>query len=379
MNPVYVTRSAVITSFGDGLSVLWDGLLAGRSAVTPVRRFPTTHYLASEAACIDWLDAVPPGHAIERLLDRLATGFGPLPTGTRLLTATTKGGIDALQDQRRRGADADLDTTNGNGFIRLAERYWGLDDPTALNLNAACASSTLAIARGAAMIAHGAADAVLVVAADLVSEFVFSGFSVLRALSSNGAHPFDRDRAGLVLGEGAAAVLLTNRPLAKTADDTPSIRLLGWGSANDANHVTAPARDGCGLIAAIRRALAVADRTSEAVAGISAHGTGTVYNDAMELTAIEAIFGDRRLPCHSVKGAIGHTLGAAGAIELALGLRMLTTRTVPPTVGLSTPEPRAEGRFAAVAQPLGEGCLLSTNSGFGGVNAALLLGREEDV
>ena len=226
------------------------------------------------------------------------------------------------------------------------------------------------------MIAHGAADAVLVVAADLVTEFVFSGFSVLRALGPDGAHPFDRDRAGLVLGEGAAAILLTNRSLATDTGSGPLARLLGWGSANDANHVTAPARDGCGLIAAIQRALALADCGPETVAGISAHGTGTVYNDAMELTAIEAVFGDRRLPCHSVKGAIGHTLGAAGAIEVALALRMLAERTVPPTVGLSTPEPRAEGRFAACAQPLGDGWLLSVNSGFGGVNAVLLLGLE---
>ncbi|MDX9981320.1 MAG: beta-ketoacyl synthase N-terminal-like domain-containing protein, partial [Lentisphaeria bacterium] len=323
MNPVYVTRSAVVTGFGDGLAALWNGLLAGRSAVAPVRRFPTTHYLASEAACVEWLDAVPPGQASGCLLERLAAGFGPLPTGTRLLTATTKGGIDGLQAWRRGDADAALDAAGGNGFIRLAERCWGLDDPTALNVNAACASSTLAIARGAAMIAHGAADAVLVVAADLVTEFVFSGFSVLRALGPDGAHPFDRDRAGLVLGEGAAAILLTNRSLAADTGSGPLARLLGWGSANDANHVTAPARDGCGLIAAIRRALALAGCGPETVAGISAHGTGTVYNDAMELTAIEAVFGDRRLPCHSAKGAIGHTLGAAGAIELALGLRML--------------------------------------------------------
>jgi 3-oxoacyl-[acyl-carrier-protein] synthase II len=378
VKPVYVSKTAVVTGFGDDLAALWQGLLAGRSAVGPVRRFRTANYLAADAACVPWLDQAAPGRAMPLLLERLVSGFGSVPAGTRLLTATTKGGVDGFQAQRRSGS-ASLPAADGHAFCRLVERCWHVHDPTAMNINAACASSTLAIARGGAMIAHGVADAVLVVAADLVSEFVFSGFSVLRALSSDGAHPFDLDRAGLVLGEGAAAILLTNERLARDSETGPLGRLLAWGSANDANHVTAPARDGCGLIAAIQRALAMADRGPEAVAAISAHGTGTVYNDAMELTAIEAVFGDRRLPCHSAKGAIGHTLGAAGAIEVALGLQMLAERTMPPTVGLVTPEPRAEGRVSASAQRIADGCLLSTNSGFGGVNAALLLAAGGDL
>ena len=377
MKPVYVSKTAVVTGFGDDLAALWQGLLAGRSAVGPVRRFRTANYLAADAACIPWLDQAAPGRAMPLLLERLVSGFGSVPAGTRLLTATTKGGIDGFQAQRRSGS-APL-PADGHAFSRLVERYWQVDDPTAMNINAACASSTLAIARGGAMIAHGIADAVLVVAADLVSEFVFSGFSVLRALSSDGAHPFDLDRAGLILGEGAAAILLTNERLARSSETRPLGRLLAWGSANDAHHVTAPARDGCGLISAVRKTLAMADKAPEAVAAISAHGTGTVYNDAMELTAIEAVFGDRRLPCHSAKGAIGHTLGAAGAIEVALGLRMLAERTMPPTVGLVTPEPRAQGRASASAQRIAGGCLLSTNSGFGGINAALVLAAGGDL
>jgi 3-oxoacyl-[acyl-carrier-protein] synthase II len=157
----------------------------------------------------------------------------------------------------------------------------------------------------------------------------------------------------------------------------PLATVAGWGVANDAHHVTAPSRDGCGLIQAVRQALERAALPPAAVAAVSAHGTGTVYNDAMELTAFAAIFGERRLPIHSVKGAIGHTLGAAGGIEVALGARMLAAQLVPPTVGCGEPEAAAEGQVSDRAVPFSGEWLLTTNSGFGGINAALLLGRGE--
>jgi 3-oxoacyl-[acyl-carrier-protein] synthase II len=153
--------------------------------------------------------------------------------------------------------------------------------------------------------------------------------------------------------------------------------VLGWGVANDATHITAPARDGCGLILAVRQALAKAELCANAVSAISAHGTGTVYNDLMELTAFATVFGAHRVPIHSVKGAIGHTLGAAGGIEVALGFKALTAGTVPPTAGFRTPEAGAEDIVSSQAVSFAGDVLLTTNSGFGGVNAALLLGKGE--
>ena len=213
-------------------------------------------------------------------------------------------------------------------------------------------------------------------AADLVSEFVFSGFSALRALDPQAARPFDRDRAGLTLGEGAAALALMSRQRAERENRPVLARVLGWGTANDAHHITAPARDGCGLQLALRQALGTAGLSAEAVEGISAHGTGTVYNDLMELTVFNTLFGQRRPPLHSVKGALGHTLGAAGGLEVALGTRSLATGLLPPTVGLHRAEPLAEGRISAAATRFAGQVLLSTNSGFGGMNCALVLGRE---
>jgi 3-oxoacyl-(acyl-carrier-protein) synthase len=141
--------------------------------------------------------------------------------------------------------------------------------------------------------------------------------------------------------------------------------------AGDAHHITAPARDGSGLIQATRAALRMAGIAPEAVAAISAHGTGTVYNDAMELTAFRELFGARPVPLHSVKGALGHTLGAAGGIETALALKSLATGMVPPTAGCA--ESEAEAQVGNRAVSFAGDLMLATNSGFGGINAALIM------
>ncbi len=373
MNRVCVVDTALVSAFGDGLPPLWDGLLAGRTAIAPLTRFAADRYLSQVAACVPDLSAPPDQSRLIPLLDRVLDPLGSIPGDCRVLTATTKGGIDLLE-RRGRGELCPIEAVLPGALPTLVARRLGLAD-AGLNINAACASSTLALARGAAWIAAGTAEAVLVVGIDLVSEFVFSGFSALQALSKEASRPFDAHRDGLSLGEGGAALLLMSEARARREGRTVLGTIHGWGSANDANHITAPARDGCGLVLAIEEALAKAALTAEAVAAISAHGTGTVYNDAMELTAFTRFFGDRPLPVQSLKGAIGHTLGAAGAIEAIFALECLARGVLPPTVGLIEPEEAGRGRVAATAQSIQGDYLLSTNSGFGGVNAALLLGR----
>jgi 3-oxoacyl-[acyl-carrier-protein] synthase II len=160
-------------------------------------------------------------------------------------------------------------------------------------------------------------------------------------------------------------------------ENMPSLgRVLGWGTANDATHITAPARNGRGLIQAIQEAFRMAGMQAEEISAVSAHGTGTVYNDAMEITAFREVFGKRNLPVFSVKGAIGHILGAAGGIEAVLGLKALSDRTAPPTVGLSAPMEGAKGMVSGRPVNFSGNRLLTTNSGFGGVNAALVLESE---
>ncbi|NNL77909.1 MAG: hypothetical protein HKO68_16380 [Desulfobacterales bacterium] len=248
---------------------------------------------------------------------------------------------------------------------------------TGININAACASSTIAVARGAAMISSGRANSVLVCCIDIITEFIFSGFSSLKALSPFPCRPFDRSRNGLTPGEGAAAILLMSEARVKKEKRFPLGKILGWGMANDATHITAPARDACGLIMAIGQALKSANLKEHDIAAISAHGTGTVYNDLMELTAFKQVFGDRRVPTYSVKGSIGHTMGAAGGIEVALGLKALSAGIVPPTVGFSDPEEGAKEFLSSEPVKITGDYLLTTNSGFGGINAAVLLAKEE--
>lgn len=377
MKEVVITAAAVVTGLGDTLEQTWQRLLAGECAFAPVDRFETAAFTSSIAACVPDLAPATNGSRLTALLERLLVDFDPVPADSRLLLATTKGAIDLLESRRRSEVFPE-----GPGreilpgiILNYLKKQFGIESP-ACNVNAACASSTIAVARGAAAIAHGRTEAAVVVCADLVSEFVFSGFSALKALDPAGSRPFDCNRAGLTLGEGAAALLLMSRERAIRENRPVLARVLGWGAANDAHHITAPARDGCGLILAVRRALETAGLTAEKVSGISAHGTGTLYNDLMELTAFQTLFGEGCPPLHSVKGAIGHTLGAAGGIEVALGIRSLATGLLPPTVGLEEADLAANGRVSAAAQPFTGEILLSTNSGFGGINGALLLGRE---
>ncbi|BCR03192.1 3-oxoacyl-[acyl-carrier-protein] synthase 2 [Desulfuromonas versatilis] len=374
MSEVVISAAAAVTGLGDTLERTWQRLLAGQSAIAPVERFAAGAFTSSIAACVAQLEPAANGSRLPSLLERLLDGFAPVPADSRLLLATTKGAIDLLEAQRRGAAVAEGALLPAALLADLEGRL-GLSGPSC-NINAACASSTIAVARGAAAIARGSAEAAVVLCCDLLSEFVFSGFSALRALDPRPSRPFDRQRAGLTLGEGAAALLLMSRERALREQRPVLARVLGWGSANDAHHITAPARDGSGLIRAVRQALATAGVSAAAVDGISAHGTGTVYNDLMELTAFRTLFGERCPPLHSVKGALGHTLGAAGGIEVALGLRSLATGLLPPTVGLEQAEPGAEGLVSADSQPFAGRLLLSTNSGFGGINGALLLGQE---
>jgi 3-oxoacyl-[acyl-carrier-protein] synthase II len=368
-----VARAAVATGLGPDLEATWSRLMGGESAVHPVDRFDASRYPAQVAAWIDGLEPEGGRSRLFPLVDTLLDRLGPVPADCRLFTATTKGCIDTFESVRTGGGGDMADVPLSAPGRRIAARL-GLAAP-GVNFNAACASSTVALAHGAALIDSGAASAVLVVCMDLVSEFVFAGFSALQALDPAGCRPFDRGRAGLSLGEGGAALLLMSPDRARREGVEPLGAIAGWGSSNDANHITAPARDGSGLIRAVRAAIDRAGVGPDAVAAINAHGTGTVYNDMMELVAFRDVFGDRAVPVNSIKGALGHTLGAAGGIEAVLGLKALAVRSLPPTAGFREGEAGTEGRVSAAAQPIDGDFLLTTNSGFGGVNAALLLAR----
>jgi 3-oxoacyl-[acyl-carrier-protein] synthase II len=377
MSQVLITNVAAVTALGDDIEQLWEGLMAGETGIKPVDHFPVKNYTSNYAACIENLTL--PGSQTENsririLLDRLLEKIFPVPADSFLITATTKSGIDNLEHicrgNRTNTQDILLSTILDVILQKLKLPEKGI------NINAACASSTIAIARGAAMISTGRANSVLVCCIDIITEFIFSGFSCLKALSPFPCMPFDHKRQGLTPGEGAAAILLMSEDRAKKDNLSPLGRIIGWGVSNDATHITAPARDACGLIRAIRQSLKKAKLAEQEITAINAHGTGTVYNDLMELTAFRQVFGKHRVPVHSVKGSIGHTMGAAGGIEVALGLKALSAGVIPPTVGFSNPEDGAKGLLSSEPKEIPGDYLLTTNSGFGGINAAIILAKE---
>ena len=371
---VVVTDAAVVTALGSNLASLWQGLMSGESAIRPITRFPVDqdHYKAKIAAHIDDLKSPGGRSMLQDLLERLLHGMGSVPSDAALITATIKSGADNLESFCRGKSvnfrDVLLSSIADIAGTKLDLSYNGVC------VSASCASSTIAVAHGAGLIDSGRAEAVLVCCGDLITEYAFSGFSALKALSPAPCRPFDRDRKGLSLGEGAAAILLMDAARVQRENRNQLGAVLGWGIANDATHITAPAKSGRGLILAVDQALRSSKIKPEEITAISAHGTGTVYNDLMELTAFRQVFGERKVPIYSIKGAIGHTLAAAGGIEIILGLKSLSHQMIPPTIGFSNPEKGAEGQVSPEPQAVSGDYLLTTNSGFGGVNAALILG-----
>jgi 3-oxoacyl-(acyl-carrier-protein) synthase len=370
LNAVHVVDIGAVTALGQGVDALWEGLRAGRSGLAPVRRFATDGYLSKVAGCIPALDAQRPASGLDALVQMLFGGVGTIPADTMLITASTKAGIDQLEASVR-NQTTPLDRILGCQVADFVAGRLGLNGARR-NISAACASGTIALALAASYIAQGQSESVLVCGLDLVSEFVFSGFSALHALSASTCRPFDTGRDGLLLGEGAAYLLLMSGRRCRQTKRESLGRIAGWGIASDAHHITAPSRTGEGLIRAIRAALAHAGVTPAQVVAVNAHGTGSVYNDAMELAALGTLF-DPLPPFHAIKGATGHTMGACGALEAIVGLCSLEHQCLPPTVGLRTPEPAGQGRVSPQAQAISGDCLLTMNSGFGGINACLVL------
>jgi 3-oxoacyl-[acyl-carrier-protein] synthase II len=371
MTEVFVMDTAIVTAMGGSVGSTWTALLAGESAVRPIRRFETGRLNFHNVAWVEDL-AWNGENAVCALMGKALGHFKGIPTDTRVIWTGIKGNSQYVENGPGGGDGAQIYLPHH--YRQWVCRHLGLPDE-GLEVNAACASSTVGMALGTQMIADGECASVLVCCADVVSRFIFTGFSALRGLSAGVCRPFDLAGDGLCLGDGAAGVLLANQKTAGKMSGQPLARLTGWGIANDANHITGPAKNGSGLISAINSALGQAGVSPEAVEAFSPHGTGTPFNDGMELAAIESVFGSRRFPVFSVKGSIGHTLGAAGAVESAIAIRAMNEKIAPPTVGLINPEARAVGRACGAGQPFAGNNILKSNSGFGGCNAALIFER----
>lgn len=383
---VVVTGLGAETALGRGVDALWEGALTGRSAIRPVTRFDTSRFHARQAALIDSARG-PDDAELETLFARDAAvealascpSFGGDRAGVAV--GTTLAGNGALTQwlASRTGGVGALSRGDPGALSRDLARRHGARGPIS-TVSVACASGAAAVGLAAEWIREGRATRVLAGGADSISPFVFSGFDALRALSTSVARPFDVARDGLSLGEGAGFLLLEEEDQARRRGAPILARITGYGSGSDAHHMTRPDPEGRGLRRAVETALLQAGRAGSEVDFVSAHGTGTTFNDAMEEAALAHVLGAkaRLVPVNGIKGAIGHTLGAAGALEAIFSALVLARQRVPPTAGHARSRPDSPLRVVSGAPLSPErpiAIALSTSSAFGGTNAALILER----
>jgi len=370
-DPVIVSYQA-ITAYGEGINTCWQGLLENKTAISDIQRFDANHFNSNKAAIIKDISTKGKESLVMQMLTKLFfCAPNKIPVEADMILASLNGEIDFVQEQvfsnKQVSKESRLDflldkimklfKVNGKGII----------------VSAACISSSIAIARAAAMVRCGQSDCVLVVACECVSEFIIAGFSSLMALSKDAAKPFDKNREGITIGEAAAYTLVMSRERADREKRKIHASILGWGMSCDANHMTRPSANGEGLILAIKKALSSADLAKEQISNISAHGTGTVYNDSMEIKAFSRFFGEKRVPIYSIKGGIGHTMGSAGIMDVIVALKTLERKVIPPTIGFLEAQDGAIGWVKKEKIHFKGNIVLSTNSGFGGTNSALVL------
>lgn len=373
---VCVVDHDIVSSFGLGSSALWQGIKENRSAIRRFERFNVDSFKSSNAAFIDKKLLVEDNSILMSMFKTLNFDFSLIAADARLIFASTVGEIDLLEKSVKNKSNDDVVEYGLLDTAKKINNLFGFSKVPYV-LSAACASSTAGLSRALSLIRSGEEDCVVIAAGDIISEFVYSGFSSLMALDDNRANPFDINRAGLSIGEAAGYVVLASEAFVNTKSLKVNAKLVGGGQSTDANHMTGPSRDGSGLALAIERALNSAKINADDISFISAHGTGTKYNDSMELKAFKSVF-KVPLPTYSIKGAIGHTMGSAGLAQMIVALNALNDSLVPSTVGLNVVDAEAQ-QWANISVIKGDfKHALVVNAGFGGLNAAVVLEKEDD-
>ena len=401
--PIAVVGAGVVTPAGVTIDELWESLCASRSTAEPFldeRLPPGACLLVSRAARFDAEAYLSPVE--RRRLDRAhqlgiaaaqaaidaAGDWRPPPGRCAIVCGVGLGAATVQEDQHLRLSQHGLRGISPvaipmmmpNALAGLLSMRFGFTGPC-LTVSTACASGATAIAEGVELLRRGAADFVLAGGADsLLTYSALAGFLRLDVMSRNVAcpgqasRPFDRDRDGFVMGEGAGFVVLQRRDDGAAGDRQPLGFVLGHASTADAFNLVAPHEDGAGALACMRLALDDAGAEAAAIGHVNAHGTSTIPGDRSEALAIKRLFGEGAPPVTGVKGTTGHLIGGSGAVEAIVTLRALRAGLVPPTAGVRHVDPAINldivvDRPRPVASPLA----LSNSFGFGGMNTALVL------
>ncbi|WP_421107462.1 beta-ketoacyl-[acyl-carrier-protein] synthase family protein [Streptomyces sp. NEAU-S77] len=395
---VLLTGFGVRTAFGTGADALRDGVFDGRPAFAPITRFDPGPYRTDLAAASG---GAVPLHEVLAEVAGAAVGMAGLRPGTEATVLVgTAGDFTSLTHFWRTTASGDgaappdgagFPDSPGGAMQDLPDRAvetvpaWqaealadalGVRGPRLAFTNA-CVASATAIAHGCQLIASGRADIVICAGAYLVEEENLAKFGSGFALSRDGmVRPFCADRSGLLLGDGAAAVVLESAESARRRDARVLGALTGWGAASDAHHIARPHPDGTGLVTAARRALRRAG--GPRIDYVNAHGTATKSNDPAETRGLHTLLGADapHVPVSSTKSTTGHLLEASGVVELVITLLALRDGVLPPTAGFTEPDPVCDLDYVPNRPHKADiRRALTVNAAFGGANTALILER----
>lgn len=405
---VVITGMGAVTPLGNNAADFWEGIKNGRNGIAPITHFDVAELKAKmgaevknfeyenkrEAKRMDLSSQYGLTAAKEALLQSgLVSGENIDPFRFGVLAGTGIGGVMTLENETRKAYErGSVNRTSAllvpmvipnilAGNIAIAFNA----KASCLGLVTACAAGTHSIGEAYRTIKHGYADAIIAGSAEAAfAPVCYSGFVNMTALSTRTdpnrcSTPFDKERDGFVMGEGAGFLILEELGHAQARGAKIYGEIAGYGTTCDAYHLTSPSPDGEGAAAAMQMAIEDGGITPEQVDYINAHGTGTPYNDAFETIAVKKVFGEKtRVPMSSTKSMTGHLLGAAGSIEAIVCAKTILEGFIPPTINLQVPDPELDldyvpgtGRAAEV------GYAMSNSLGFGGHNGTLLLKKYE--
>ncbi len=406
---VVVTGVGLVSAVGIGTEETWRNLLAGQSGVAPITHFDTKGYAATIAAEVKGFDPyqyvekkevkkmglfiqfalaasqfameqaqlkVVPGIA-DRAGVYIGSGIGGFVVIEREHTALMQGGPRKISPFFIPAAIVNL----ASGFVSIR---WGAKGPNSATCTA-CSSSTHAVGDSFKLIQRCAADVMICGGAEAaITPLGVGGFASMRALSTRNhepakaSRPFDRERDGFVIGEGAGIIILEEMDFALRRGAPILAEVVGYGMSGDAFHITAPSEDAGGAVRVMQNALADSNILPEQVEYINAHGTSTPYNDRMETLAVKKVFGGHaaKLAISSTKSMTGHLLGGAGGLEAGITVLALRDQVLPPTINLENPDPDCDLDYVPnKSRPAPVEYALSNSFGFGGTNAALVFKR----
>jgi 3-oxoacyl-[acyl-carrier-protein] synthase II len=406
---VVVTGVGLVSGLGIGTEETWKGLLGGRSGAAPITLFDASQHTTRFAVEVrgfdplNWVEKkdvkkmdrfiqfavaaadfavrdsgikIDAANA-ERVGVYIGSGIGGFATIEREHEALLKGGPRKVSPFFIPASIVNL----ASGWVSIRTGAKGPNSATCT----ACTTSAHAVGDSYRLIQRGEADFMIAGGSEAaITPLGVGGFAAMRALSTRNeepakaSRPFDRDRDGFVIGEGAGILVLEELGMARRRGARIYCELVGYGMSSDAFHITAPCEDGDGAIRVMRRTLQDAGVEPSAVDYVNVHGTSTPVGDRIEVIALKAVFGDhaRKMPASSTKSMTGHLLGAAGGLEAGIVALVLRDQILPPTINQENPDPECDLDFVPQkARPARVDYALTNSFGFGGTNGALLFQR----